>query len=52
MNLMWGIGVHLIELVEFVWGYNILHQDPQIFLIPVSFPFHEELEVAPHELAV
>ena len=50
MNLMWNTRVYLIELTEFVWGSNILLWYPWIFLISISFPFYEELEVGQKEL--
>ena len=52
MDLSWGTGVCIVKLSDFVWGSYVQLQDPRVFLIPVPFPFYQELELASHKSAV
>ena len=42
----------IVELSDFVWGSYVWLWDPRVFLIPIPFPFYQELELASHKLAV
>ena len=44
-------GVHC-KLSDFVWGSYVWLWDPRVFLIPIPFPFYQELKLASHKLAV
>ena len=52
MDPPWGTRVCIVELPDFVWGSYVWLWDPGVFLIPIPFPFYQELELAFHELAV
>ena len=52
MNLPWSIRVHVVELSDLVWGGYVRPWDPGVFLIPIPFPFYQELELASRELVV
>ena len=52
MESLWGTRVCIVKLLDFVQGSYVQLWDPGVFLIPVPFPFYQELELAPHKLAV
>ena len=42
----------VVKLSDFVPGSYVQLWDPGVFLIPIPFPFYQELELASHKLAV
>ena len=47
-----GVHCRIVELLDFVWGSYVQLWDPRVFLIPIPFPFYQELELASHKSAV
>ena len=52
MDPLWGIRVCIVKLLNFVQGCYVWLWDPRVFLIPIPFPFYQELELASHKSAV
>ena len=40
MALLWGTGVCIVKLSDFVWGSYVWLWDPGVFLIPIPFSFY------------
>ena len=52
MDPLWDTRLCIVELSDFVWGSYVQLWDPRVFLLPIPFPFYQELELASHKSAV